>query len=68
MTKNSNSLIVDRPLINRFSVGDCEMLPSPQCGSWVNTRELSALIDRITDDDNATVMLAKLNQLKEALA
>lgn len=55
-------------IIKRYSVGDCEMLPSPQCGSWVNAKELRTLIDLITDDDAAPVMLAKLKQLKEQLA
>ncbi len=54
-------------LIQRFSVGDCEMLERPN-GQYVNVRHLRQLIDNITDDDSSIVMLAKLKQLKEALA
>lgn len=56
-----------RHLLNRYSIGDCEMLHCDS-GSWVNVKELISLIDLITDDDSSFVMLAKLNQLKEDLS
>lgn len=50
------------PLLQRYSVGNCEMLP--RAGGWyVEAAEVRRLLNLITEDDNSVVMLARINHL-----
>ncbi len=45
--------------IQRYAVGDCEMLPS-KAGSYVKVSDVRAMLNDITDDDHVDVMLLKI--------
>lgn len=62
----SNNLIVGMPTIERFTVGDCEMLLRP-LGSWVHIEDISKLIAWISEDDNRDLMLEKLKHIESVL-
>lgn len=55
------------PQFTRYSVGDCEMLPRPN-GNYIQVRDMISIIDWLTDEDNATAMLTKLDYLREAIS
>lgn len=67
MINSQRDQYMNKRLLIRYGIGDCEMIPHLS-GSWVNVRDLLRLIDLITDDDSSAVMLAKLNQLKGDLS
>jgi hypothetical protein len=53
-------------LIERYSIGDCEMRPTPT-GSWMRVNQLRALIELwLTEDDDSSTILSKLEELKNA--
>lgn len=61
---NSNNLIVGKPTITRYGIGDCEMLERP-AGTWITINELHVLLDWIADHDDRDVMLAKIEMIRK---
>lgn len=61
-----NDLTEGRPCINRFSIGECEMLNRPS-GNWMKINELHAVLDWIVNDDDRDTMLAKIALIREEL-
>lgn len=53
--------------IQRYSVGECEMLPRDR-GQWLELTDVLLMLDRITDDDDRDAMLAKIKEIQAQLS
>lgn len=59
--------IVEAKKLERYSVGDCEMLARAN-GSYIRVDDLIDIITWLEDEDNSSTILIKLDYLRDALS
>lgn len=64
MISQNPNIFGEVPILERYAVGDCEMLIRHH-GNWINVDDVSKLLDWLADNDDRDVILEKIKHIQD---